>query len=62
MMVAAQRTGVTHALHMLEGEGMIRARRGRVTILDRTRLMRLAADSYGVPEAEYRRLIGSFGK
>jgi CRP-like cAMP-binding protein len=58
MMIAAQRTGVTLCLHMLEGAGMIRSRRARVTILDRPRLEALAGDAYGVAEAEYRRLIG----
>ena len=61
MMIAAQRTGVTLTLHILEGAGIIRARRGRVTILDRERLQELAGDSYGQAEAEYRRLIGPFG-
>ena len=62
MMVAAQRTGVTLTLHILEGTGVIRSQRGRVTILDRERLQELAGDSYGQAEAEYRRLIGPFGQ
>jgi CRP-like cAMP-binding protein len=60
MMIGAQRSGVTVALHVLEGIGMIRAKRGRVTILDRDKLEELAGDSYGPAEAEYRRLIGPF--
>ena len=59
MMIAAQRTGVTLTLHVLEGSGMIRSRRARVTILDREKLIDLAGDAYGQPEAEYRRLIGA---
>lgn len=47
MMVAAQRTGVTLTLHILEGAGAIRAQRGRVTILNRDRLEELAGDTYG---------------
>jgi CRP-like cAMP-binding protein len=62
MMIAAQRSGVTITLHFLEGAGMIRSMRGRVTILDREKLEDIAGDAYGRPEAEYRRLIGSFGK
>jgi CRP-like cAMP-binding protein len=62
MMIAAQRTGVTITLHMLEGAGMIRSKRGRVTIIDRERLEDLAGDAYGKPEAEYRRLIGPIGR
>lgn len=62
MMIAAERSGVTVSLHILEGNGLIRSRRGRVLIVDRDKLEELAAASYGVPEAEYRRLIGPFGK
>jgi CRP-like cAMP-binding protein len=62
MMISAQRSGVTIALHSLEGAGMIRSKRGCVTILDREKLMELAGDSYGTPEAAYRELIGPFGK
>lgn len=62
MMIAAERSGVTVSLHVLEGSGMIRSRRGWVTILDRNKLEDLAGDGYGRPEAEYRKLIGSFGK
>lgn len=62
MMIAAQRPGVTETLHVLEGEGLIRSTRGRVTVLDRARLEAFAQDAYGKPEAEYRRLIGPFGK
>lgn len=58
IMIAAQRSGVTVTLHILEGAGMIRSTRGIVTILDREKLADLAGDTYGVPEAEYRRLIG----
>jgi CRP-like cAMP-binding protein len=62
MMIAANRSSVTVALHILEGNGMIRSQRGIVIILDRERLEELAGDSYGVPEAEYRQLIAPFGK
>jgi CRP-like cAMP-binding protein len=62
MMIAAERSGVTVTLHILEGAGMIRSLRGRVIIRDRDKLEDLAGDSYGVPEAEYRRLIGPFAR
>lgn len=62
MMIAAQRTGVTLCLHVLEGAGMIRSKRGRVSILNRDRLEDLAGDAYGAPEAEYSRLIGPWGR
>jgi len=62
MMIAADRSGVTVSLHVLEGAGMIRSRRGRVLILDRQKLEELAGEGYGRPEAEYRKLIAPFGK
>ena len=62
MMIASQRSGVTVTLHVLEGIGAIRSKRGRVIVLDREKLEELAGDAYGEPEAEYRRLIGPFGR
>jgi CRP-like cAMP-binding protein len=62
MMIAADRSSVTVSLHVLEGAGMIRSKRGRVLILDRERLEELAGEGYGRPEAEYRKLIAPFGK
>jgi hypothetical protein len=43
---------------MLEGEHLIKATRGNIRILDRERLLLTAGASYGVPEAEFVRLIG----
>jgi CRP-like cAMP-binding protein len=62
LMIAAERSGVTVSLHILEGAGMIQSKRGRVIILDRDKLEELAGDSYGVPETEYRHLIGPLGR
>lgn len=59
IMLGVRRAGVTDAIHLLEGVNIIRATRGNIQILDRARLEDTAGDSYGVPEAEYRRLIGS---
>jgi CRP-like cAMP-binding protein len=58
MMLGVRRSSVTDAIHLLEGDMLIKATRGNIKILDRERLERAAAASYGVPEAEYRRLIG----
>jgi CRP-like cAMP-binding protein len=57
-MLGVRRSSVTLALHTVESEGLIRAVRGHITVLDRAGLKRLAGDSYGVPEAEYFRIIG----
>ncbi|MDT9599377.1 Crp/Fnr family transcriptional regulator [Sphingosinicella rhizophila] len=58
MMLAVRRAGVTVTLHLLEGVGAISARRGEVTIRNRGKLEDMAGEIYGVPEAEYRRLLG----
>ena len=56
-MLCVRRASVTTTVHVLEGAGMIATRRSRVRILDRSKLEAVAGDSYGVAEAEYRRLI-----
>jgi len=61
IMLAVQRPSVTTALHMIEGYGFIKTRRGHITIKDRDALIDFADGMYGTPEAEYRRLIGPFG-
>jgi CRP-like cAMP-binding protein len=58
LMLGVRRAGVTEALQALGRRGLIETHRGRVIILDRKGIERSAADSYGVPEAQYRRLIG----
>lgn len=60
MMLGVRRAGVTDTIHILEGRGLIQAKRGEITIRARAKLERLAGASYGLPEAEYRRLIGEF--
>ena len=62
MMLGVRRAGVTDGLHALEGISAIRARRGVVTITDRTSLEKLAGACYGRAEDEYRRLVGPLGK
>lgn len=58
IMLAVQRPSVTTALHILEGNGFIRAKRGQITVLDREALIEFADGTYGAPEAEYLRLLG----
>lgn len=58
LMLGVRRSGVTDAMHALERKGMIRSTRGTVRIIDREGLATFAAGMYGVPENEYRRLIG----
>ena len=58
IMLAVRRSGVTVALQKLEGKKIIKSTRARIEILNRKALLQLAESAYGVPEAEYRRLIG----
>jgi CRP-like cAMP-binding protein len=58
LMLGVRRAGVTVALHALEKQGLIRSARGQVTVLDRKGIEATAGPSYGVPEAELRRLLG----
>jgi CRP-like cAMP-binding protein len=57
-MLGVRRPGVTVALQELEGLGLIRSRRSEITILDRAGLIALTSGEYGIPEAEYIRLLG----
>lgn len=59
LMLGARRPGVTTALHVLEGHRLIRSLRGSIVIRNRAGLEKFAAGSYGVPEQEFERLIGS---
>src|SRR4051812_44269773 len=53
MMLGVRRSGVTIAVQTFESDQLIRARRGRITVLDRTGLEEVADGAYGVSEAEY---------
>ena len=58
IMLGVRRAGVTVALQNLEANGLIATRRKTIEMLDRAGLIKLAADIYGVPEAEQARLTG----
>ena len=58
VMLAVRRPSVTTALHVLEGNRLIRADRGTIQIRDRAGLEEFAGDAFGRPETEYARLIG----
>ncbi|MDR9780971.1 Crp/Fnr family transcriptional regulator [Rhizobium redzepovicii] len=63
LMLGVRRAGVSIALAIIEGEGMIRAMRGHVVVRDRAKLIDMAGGSYGLSEAEYARVLGgSFGR
>ena len=58
MMLGVQRTGVSAAAGALQRAGLIRYRRGVVTILDRRGLRQRACECYGVSKREFDRLLG----
>jgi CRP-like cAMP-binding protein len=58
MMLGVQRTGVTAAAGALQRAGLIRYKRGNVTIIDRQGLKDRACECYGVSKTEFDRLLG----
>ncbi len=58
LMLGVRRQGVTDALHILEGQGLISATRSKITIRDRKALVVFAGSTYGPAEVEYQRLTG----
>jgi hypothetical protein len=59
MMLGVRRPGVTIAVQNLEGNRLIRAKRGHITVLDRTGLEGVADSAYGASEAEYARVMAA---
>jgi CRP-like cAMP-binding protein len=58
LMLGVRRAGVTDALNALRKVKLISCKRGEITVRNRKGLERAAGEAYGIPEAEYRRLIG----
>jgi hypothetical protein len=48
---------VTEAAGNLQKDGLIRYRRGHITVLDRAGLERRSCECYGVVKKEYERLL-----
>jgi CRP-like cAMP-binding protein len=59
MMLGMQRSGVTAAAVGLQRAGLIRYRRGNVTILDRRGLKRRSCECYDATKREFDRLLGA---
>ena len=55
--LGVRRAGITTAIQVLEGNCLIKAQRGRLTIQNRQGLIALADGRYGIAEAEYTRLM-----
>jgi CRP-like cAMP-binding protein len=58
LMLGVRRPGVTETVQNLKRRGLIDSRRNRIVVLNRKGIEQAAGDSYGMPEKEYRRLIG----
>lgn len=56
-MLGVRREGVTEAAGNLHKAGLIKYRRGRITVLDRTMLERRSCECYAVVKKEYDRLL-----
>jgi hypothetical protein len=55
-MLGVRRASVSVAAGSLQGAGIIKYRRGKITILDREALEEISCECYRVIEAEYKRL------
>jgi CRP-like cAMP-binding protein len=58
MMLGVQRTGVSTVAAALQRAGLIRYKRGKVTIIDRAGLIRRSCECYAVSKNEFDRLLG----
>jgi len=56
-MLGVRREGVTEAAGELQRAGVIRYSRGRITVVDRTRLEHAVCECYGVVKKEFDRLL-----
>ena len=56
-MLGVRREGVTEAAGMLQKDGLIRYRRGKITVLDRPRLEARCCECYQVVKSEFDRLL-----
>jgi len=59
MMLGVQRTGVSAAAGALQRAGLIRYKRGHVTIVDRRALIQRSCECYGISKREFDRLLGN---
>jgi len=56
-MLGVRREGVTEAAGNLQRAGLIRYKRGRIDVIDRTQLEKTACECYAVVKAEFDRLL-----
>ena len=58
IMLGVRRPGVTMSVEALERAGLIKTRRGKITVVDRSGLEKATDGTYGAPEAEFQRMFG----
>jgi CRP-like cAMP-binding protein len=58
LMLGVRRAGVTEALQILKRQKLIETGRNLIIVKDRKGLQNVAGITYGIPEREYRRLLG----
>jgi CRP-like cAMP-binding protein len=58
LMLGVRRAGVTETLQSLKRKKLIDTGRNKIVVCNRKGLEQIAGQAYGVPEKEYRRLIG----
>jgi CRP-like cAMP-binding protein len=61
-LLAVRRATITDALHVLEGERLVRCTRARIVVRDRRGLELRAGKAYGAPERAYSGLVAPFGR
>jgi CRP-like cAMP-binding protein len=61
-LLGVQRTTVNAVIGSLQGEGLVRAGRGKVVVIDRAGLKRRACECYQILEDHFGAVIGSTGR
>jgi DNA-binding transcriptional regulator YhcF (GntR family) len=60
--LGVRRAGVSESLQSLKRQDLIATGRNQILVLDRRGIEKAARNAYGLPEKEYRRLIGQVAR
>ena len=58
LMLGTRRSSVTEVLQLLQQRGLVKAGRGRITVLDRPGLEAASCECYATVQREFQRLLG----